>query len=374
MQNADSLKLVLTAIDVSAVPKKVIEQLPPAEQGETFSYFKLVVPEIMTSIRIDRLLGLAQEVGSRSQATRLAVRGLVFQNGSKLKPASTVRAQTEVLLCIPQVPKDSLVAYEFPLHFLYEDEDLLVVEKPSGLVVHPAYGHAQDTLVNALLYHRKDLSQGFDQMRPGLVHRIDKETSGLLLIAKNERAQRTLALQFQRKETHRLYRAFVFGVPRQTSGRIESHLSRHAVDRRRSASNADGKLAITHYKVIQEYNKELSLIELKLETGRTHQIRVHMTELGHPLVGDSLYGGDRRLSSLKSKKLRDLVKDSGRFFLHAYQLGFYHPRSGRYILAHTPWPNDLLSVIEHCEIASLPQREIRVGSSYSEVRFDFTSF
>ncbi|MEK7355782.1 MAG: RluA family pseudouridine synthase, partial [Bdellovibrionota bacterium] len=237
-----------------------------------------------------------------------------------------------------------------------EDSELLVVDKPAGLVVHPAYGHAQDTLVNALLHHTQDLSMGFNEQRPGLVHRIDKDTSGLLVIAKNEAAQRFIAMQFQAKTTHRLYLAIAFGRFAKESGTYSSYLKRHPDDRKRVASvpvNADGtsegKLAITHYRVIQYHSTGLSLVELRLETGRTHQIRVHLSENQHPIAGDDTYGGKTRANGLKAVHLRKTIQEMPRFALHAAELGFDHPTTHERMIFKAPWPKDLLALIEHCD-------------------------
>ncbi|HRK06228.1 MAG TPA: RluA family pseudouridine synthase [Pseudobdellovibrionaceae bacterium] len=310
----------------------------------------------MLEQRIDKALSNHPDIGSRSQASRLLQRQLVKVNGVEPKSSYIVREGDQLVVNIPETPKHVLVPYDFPIQIVYEDDDLLVVEKPAGLVVHPAYGHAQDTLVNALLYALADrpigLSQGFHELRPGLVHRLDKDTSGLIVIARNEHAQRFLSLQFQRRLTHRIYRAVVFGTPKAATGTWTSHLKRHPEDRRRSVSDpSNGKLAITHYRVLATHPAGLSLLELKLETGRTHQIRVHVTEAGHPIIGDTLYGADRRLKSLKSVKLRQQIGELPRFALHAFELGFRHPHvnDALFLRFRSPWPADLRPLIEHLQ-------------------------
>ena len=329
------------------------DPLPPLLPGEEFRLHHFEITAEHSGLRIDKALAGIEAVGTRSQASRLLARGLVFLGSTAVKPSHLVAIGEIFRIHIPFIPKLTLVPYDFPLTIAFEDKDLIVVDKPAGLVVHPAYGHAQDTLVNALLHHTKDLSQGFDELRPGLVHRLDKDTSGLIVIAKNENAQRALALQFQRKITHRIYRAVIFGEMKPAVGKIESYLKRHPDDRKRSASvkadEPNAKLAITHYKTIQTHPSGLSLVELKLETGRTHQIRVHVKEAGHPVVGDSTYGADTRVGSLKAVALRKLISDMPRFALHAFELGFYHPTEGDFVKLTSVWPADLLPLIEHCE-------------------------
>jgi 23S rRNA pseudouridine1911/1915/1917 synthase len=318
--------------------------------GETIQEHVLEITADLVGQRIDKALASLQVVGTRSQASRLLSRELVLLGNKPVRPAHVVKLGERFLVCIPVVPQQTLVPYEFPLNIIYEDRDLIVVDKPAGLVVHPAYGHAQDTLVNALLHHTNDLSQGFDELRPGLVHRLDKDTSGLIVIAKNERAQRELALQFQRKITHRIYRALIFGRPKEAAGTIVSYLKRHPEDRRRSASvpedTVNAKIAITHFRILAEHSSGIRLAELKLETGRTHQIRVHMKEAGTPIVGDTMYGADSRAKSLKSVALRKQIGEMQRFALHAFELGFYHPSTGKFLKFASRWPVDLMPLID----------------------------
>ena len=333
--------------------------LPPLLPGEEFHLHTILISEELAGGRIDKVLASMAEVGTRSQASRLLARGLVFLEPTNprlvaavVKPSHLTVAGEVFRIHIPFIPKLTLVPYDFPLQIAFEDKDLIVVDKPAGLVVHPAYGHVQDTLVNALLHHTRDLSQGFDELRPGLVHRLDKDTSGLIVIAKNENAQRALALQFQRKITHRIYRAIVFGEMKPPHGTIESYLKRHPEDRRRSASvdatEPGAKQAITHYRTLETHASGLSLAELKLETGRTHQIRAHVKEAGHPIVGDTMYGADGRTNGLKSVALRKLIGDLPRFALHAFELGFYHPVARDFIRLKSKWPNDLRPLVDHC--------------------------
>ncbi len=349
------------------------DSLPPLLPGEEFHQHILTVDESMAGLRIDKALAKMPEVETRSQASRLLARGLVFPGTSApsnstdstiapVKPSQVVKLGETFRIYIPFIPKTTLIPYEFPLEIAYEDSDLIVVDKPAGLVVHPAYGHAQDTLVNALLHHTKDLSQGFDEQRPGLVHRLDKDTSGLIVIAKNENAQRALALQFQRKITHRIYRAVVFGEMKPALGTVTSYLKRHPEDRRKSASveagSPNAKFAITHYRTLQTHASGLSLVELKLETGRTHQIRVHVKEAGHPVVGDTTYGADGRTNGLKSVALRKIITSMPRFALHAFELGFYHPTARDFLRLKSKWPDDLKPLIDHCAFPLFDSRSV----------------
>ena len=321
-----------------------------------FALHVLTITPELADLRIDKALATVSEIATRSQASRLLQQGRVRMKGRVLKPSYLTVVGDVIDIEIPIEVKTELVAYDFALNIIYEDSDLLVVDKPAGLVVHPAYGHAQDTLVNALMSHTTDLSLGFNEQRPGLVHRIDKGTSGLLVVAKNEEAQRFLAMQFQRKTTHRLYRAIALGKFQAVSGTFQSYLKRHPDDRKRVASvpaaadgTSEGKLAITHYKIAQYHPAGLSLVELRLETGRTHQIRVHLSENGHPIVGDETYGGrGGRLKSIKSIHLRKMIESLPHFALHAMELGFVHPTTQKKMIFRAPWPSDLLPLVEHC--------------------------
>ena len=320
-----------------------------------FKHIQFTIPEESSGQRIDKALASCPEVETRSQASRLIALGHVYFNGEVVKASRPVVAGEVFDLQIPVEQGTELTPYEFPLDIHYEDDQLIVVNKPAGLVVHPAYGHLNDTLVNALLHHTSDLSMGFDEKRPGLVHRIDKDTSGLLVIAKNDQAQRFLAMQFQRKTTHRIYWAVTFGVPKNREGTIKSFLRRHPDDRKRVASvpeakpgeEQQGKHSITHYKVLREHPSGLAWIELRLETGRTHQIRVHLSETGHPIVGDETYGGMKRAKNLKSVVLRDMILNMKRFALHATELGFTHPVTHKRMNFKVDWPSDLQPLVDH---------------------------
>jgi len=277
-------------------------------------------------IRID--LYLADKVSdlSRSRIQKLIKDGEVLVNGKTVKPNYAVAEGDEILIGIPQPEQLQLAAQEIPFEVLFEDQDLIVVNKPQGMVVHPAAGNYQGTLVNALLHHCTDLSGINGVMRPGIVHRIDKDTSGLLMVAKNDFAHMNLAKQIKDHAITRVYNALVHGTVAEPAGVIDAPIGRHPVHRKKMAVVLkNSKRAVTHYKVLERFS-EYTLIEARLETGRTHQIRVHMSYLGYPVVGDPLYGPRKGNLDLKGQAL------------HARVLGFHHPRSGAYMEFEAPLP------------------------------------
>jgi 23S rRNA pseudouridine1911/1915/1917 synthase len=308
--------------------------------------FSLTVTDITDSSRLDKWLMtlplLRTEAPTRAFIQDLIEQGHVLLNGKLTKSSAMVRNGDRIEINIPPPRPTALLPFEFKLDIRFEDEDLLVINKPSGLVVHPAAGHEQDTLVNALLFHTQNLSMK-NELRPGIVHRIDKETSGLIVVAKNDRTHESLAAQFKAKTTHRIYSAVAEGTAPKKSGTIKSYLARHPTDRKRFASlRAGGKIvdaaaqafeigkwAVTHYEILQS-KPPRHLVRLRLETGRTHQIRVHLSEMGLPIVGDTLYGYSK-------KSLRD--NSLARFFLHATELGFTHPTTQESMLFKVPWPD-----------------------------------
>jgi 23S rRNA pseudouridine1911/1915/1917 synthase len=308
--------------------------------------------------RADKHLANHPEITSRTRAAKLIEQGAVcYSDGRPIKkPSEKLEPETEIHILLPKPQQtDELHPLDLELDFLYEDDDLLVVNKPAGLVVHPAAGHAQDTLVNALVAAVPNLSMGFGERRPGIVHRLDKDTSGLLVVAKNDKTQIGLVSQFKNKSVHRVYNAVVFGTPTSTCGACKSYLIRHPKDRKRfcseklhEESKPKGKYAVTHYKLLKEYSCGLSLVECRLETGRTHQIRVHMSELGHALIGDRIYGSEKRAKNLKSSKLRGLIAKLERVGLHAMELGFLHPTTGEQLMFRQDWPTDMQSIFEFC--------------------------
>lgn len=298
---------------------------------------ELTISEEHIGLRLDKFLSLQSEIRTRSKAEHLISSGFVLINGRSTKPSYSLKASDLVRISIPEEKKRTLEASNIPLDIHYEDEDIIVVNKPAGLVVHPSAGHESDTLVNALLNHTTELSMKFNEERPGIVHRIDKETSGLLVVAKNDIAHEFLVKEFQERKVHRIYKAVCYGTPLASAGRIESYIGRHPIDRKRFASVANGKWAATNYRVLKSLH-QMSYLELKLETGRTHQIRVHLSENGHPLVGDLLYGSTRRIKSIQSTPIQNQIRALNRFLLHAEQLGFLHPRSLQMLHFQVDWP------------------------------------
>lgn len=299
----------------------------------------ITVPEKFEGERLDKFLGTLEFISSRSRAAELIDSGLVTSGGKKLKASHRLSRGLELQIRIPDPQPTELQPLNAPLDLLYEDQDIVVVNKPAGLVVHPAAGHAQDTLVNMLLFHVKKLSMGFAENRPGIVHRLDRDTSGILVVAKNDRAHHGLAAQFKTKSAHRMYWAIVHGTPKLKSHTIRSYLARHPQDRKKFASSGtnQGKHAVTHYRTLHTLPSGLSWLSCKLETGRTHQIRVHLSEEGHPIVGDPIYG-------LKRKTKADEV--AGRLLLHACELGFEHPLTHENLFFRVNWPEDVKAKIK----------------------------
>lgn len=287
-------------------------------------------------IRLDRWLAQHAPGGlSRSRLQALITQGYVQVNGQPAEPAYKVRPGDRIVLTVPPPEPVALVPRPLPLRILYEDADILVVDKPPGMPVHPGPGHAQDTLVNALLAQVKNLSGIGGALRPGIVHRLDKDTSGLLLVAKNDTAHQALAHQIQERRLHKGYLALVWGVPYPPEGTVDAPIARSPRDRKRMAVVPGGRPARTRYRVVRPFG-ECALVEVWPETGRTHQVRVHMQAIGHPLVGDPLY----------SRRRTHLL---GRQFLHAAILGFAHPRTGEWMTFHSPLPADLQRVVAALE-------------------------
>lgn len=265
-------------------------------------------------LRLDKALADLSNL-SRSQANQAIKDGSVLVNGQPKKAKYSVKAGDVISFEEPEEEVLDYQAENLPLEIVYEDQDLAVVNKPQGMVVHPSVGHSSGTLVNVLLYHIKDLSTINGVVRPGIVHRIDKDTSGLLMVAKNDQAHQALADELKAKKSLRKYLAIVHGNLPNDRGKIEAPIGRSEKDRKKQAVTAKGRPAVTHFHVLERFGN-YSLLELRLETGRTHQIRVHMAYIGHPLAGDPLYGP------------RKTLKGHGQF-LHAQTLGFTHPRTGQ---------------------------------------------
>lgn len=296
-----------------------------------------VIPDDQQGLRLDKWLATLEVIPSRSRAAYLIDRGLVRKDGKPMKASYRLQPGDRIQIEIPEPEPSELQPLNAPLDLLFEDEDLIVLNKPAGLVVHPAAGHAQDTLVNILLHHaRGKLSMAFGENRPGIVHRLDRDTSGVLVVAKNDHAHHFLAAQFKNKTAHRIYWALTHGIPKKTPQTVRSYLARHPSDRKRFASSPtqQGKLAITHFKVLKTVTG-MSWLECCLETGRTHQIRVHLTESGFPILGDPLYG-----------RRDKYVNQLNRVALHACELGFEHPRSHEKMYFRVGWPKELAKLCD----------------------------
>ena len=282
--------------------------------------------------RIDKVLtGLFNDY-SRSQIQLWLKDGAVSVNGQVVKANYKVKKNDEIVIAVPEPETLSIEAEDIPLEIVYEDKAVAVVNKPQGMVVHPSAGHPNGTMVNALMYHVKDLSSINGVIRPGIVHRIDKDTSGLLMVAKNDLAHESLAKQLKDKTSLRKYVALVHGVIPHEKGTINAPIGRSKVNRKMQAVREDGKPAVTHFNVLERFN-DFTLVELTLETGRTHQIRVHMKYIGYPLAGDPVYGPSKTL------------KGNGQF-LHAKLLGFTHPITGQKMVFEAPLPTIFEKTLE----------------------------
>ena len=288
--------------------------------------------------RLDAYLARAVEGLTRSAAQRLIEEGCVLRNGKPAKKNDKLNMGDTVDVTIPEVRETEIVPTDIPLDIVYEDEDVLVINKPKGLVVHPAAGHQDDTLVNGLLFSKAGELSGINgELRPGIVHRIDKDTSGLLAVAKNDLAHTVLASQLKDHSMARTYDAIVCGNLKEDSGTVDAPIGRHPSDRKKMCVTArNSKEAVTHWEVVKRY-RGYTHIRCKLETGRTHQIRVHMASIGHPILGDVVYG----------HKKKELGQESQ--CLHAGQLCFRHPRDGRPVLVFAPLPEYFAEVIEKLE-------------------------
>lgn len=285
--------------------------------------------------RLDAFLARSMEGTSRSAVQRLIEDGNVLRDGKRCKKNDRLEAGDVLTVKMPEVKPVEIAPKEIPLEIVYEDEDVAVINKPKGLVVHPAPGHTDDTLVNGLLYAMGDRLSGINgEMRPGIVHRIDKDTSGLLAIAKNDLAHAVLASQLKDHTMARTYEAIVCGNLKEDSGTVDAPIGRHPTDRKKMCVTArNSRNAITHWEVVERF-PGYTHVRCHLETGRTHQIRVHMAYIGHPILGDTVYG----------HKGKELGQDSQ--CLHAGQLCFRHPRDGRPVLVFAPLPDYFLEVLD----------------------------
>ena len=296
--------------------------------------FEFIIDEEMQGTRLDMVLSLVIEEASRSHLQKLIELGEVQVNGlTNDSKKYKVKAGDAIRIMIPEPVHLDVVPQDIPIEIVYEDEDVLVVNKPKGMVVHPAAGNYTGTLVNAILYHCQSLSSINGVIRPGIVHRIDKDTSGLLMIAKNDMAHRSLANQLAEHTITRAYRAVVYHNFQEDEGTVKAPIGRDPKNRLKMAvTQLNSKEAVTHYKVLQRFGS-FTYLEARLETGRTHQIRVHMAYINHPLLGDAVYGPKKKALGIETQ------------MLHAKLLGFRHPRTDEYMEFDSPLPDEFKNVI-----------------------------
>lgn len=324
------------------------------EQQELFEHYRFKVDPGQSVVRIDKFLFSRMENTSRTRIQNAANAGNILVNDNPVKPSYKIKPDDVVQIVLPTPPREiELIPENIPINIVYEDYDVVVVNKEAGMVVHPGYGNYTGTLVNALMWHFRDLplfSTG--ELRPGLVHRIDKNTSGLLVIAKNELSLNRLSKQFYDRTTDRKYIALVWGVPEPPSGTITGFVGRSIRDRRVMQvfpDGSQGKTAITHYRLIEDLGY-ISMVECKLETGRTHQIRVHFSYIKHPLFNDEEYGGDQILKGTTFAKYQQFVKNCFKILpgqaLHAKSLEFDHPVTDKRLSFDSELPDHMKQVIE----------------------------
>jgi len=338
--------------------EKVIQEIDELEddgEGQLYEHFRIVVDKGQVPVRIDKYMFERLVHSSRNRIQKAAEAGFVQVNDCPVKSNYKVRPNDVIILMLDRPHYDTTIeAEDIPLNIVYEDEALMVVNKPVGLVVHPGCGNYHGTLVNAVAWHLRNI-EGYDPNDPevGLVHRIDKDTSGLLVIAKTSDAKTRLGLQFFNKTTHRSYHALVWGNFDKNEGRIEGNIGRNPKDRQQMTvfppDSGIGKSAVTHYRVVERFGY-VTLVECILETGRTHQIRAHMRHIGHPLFNDARYGGDQILKGLRSGTYQQFIKNCfdlcQRQALHARTLGFVHPTTGKQMDFTSDLPEDMELLIQ----------------------------
>lgn len=327
---------------------------PVGDESQLYEHFRVVVDKGQAMVRVDKYLFERIVNASRNRIQKAADAGLIMANGKPVKSSYKVKP-CDVLTVMMDRPRydNDIIPEDIPLDIVYEDNDLMVVNKPAGLVVHPGCGNYHGTLVNAIAWHLKD-NPKYDPNDPqvGLVHRIDKDTSGLLVVAKTPDAKTHLGLQFYNKTTKRKYNALVWGIVENNEGTIEGNIGRNPKDRMQMAVLSDpaqGKHAVTHYRVLERLGY-VTLVECVLETGRTHQIRVHMKHIGHTLFNDERYGGNEILKGTHFSKYKQFVNNCfetcPRQALHAMTLGFVHPRTGEEMFFTSPLPEDMTNLID----------------------------
>lgn len=327
------------------------------EEGGLYEHYRLSVDPGQSSVRIDKFLSNRIDNASRSRIQAAADAGNILVNGSPVKSNYKVKPNDEVQIVMDYPRRElKIIAEDIPLNIVYEDDHLVVINKEPGMVVHPGHGNYSGTLVNALAYYFKDLPLfNSEDPRPGLVHRIDKDTSGLLVVAKTEQAKNKLALQFFEKTTERRYQALVWGSLKEDEGTIAGNIGRSLNNRQVFTVFPEGdygKHAVTHYRILKRIGY-VSLVECRLETGRTHQIRVHMKYINHPIFNDSNYGGDQILRGTTFTKYKQFVQNCFKVLprqaLHAKTLGFIHPATGEKMSFNSELPDDMQQAVEKWE-------------------------
>lgn len=340
----------------------------PQEEEKYYEHYRYVAEAGMIPVRVDKFLMHKHQNASRSRIQAAAEAGCIHANGEAVKSNYKVKPNDVIALVLDYPKKEfELIPQDIPLNIVYEDEDLLIINKEPGMVVHPSYGHYSGTLMNALAYHFKDNAffQQEADVRPGLIHRIDKNTSGLLVIAKNEVAKTKLSAQFADKTSTRKYVAIVWGNLKEGEGTIRGNIGRNLRDRKVMAvfpeGDEYGKHAVTHYKVLEPLGY-VNVVECVLETGRTHQIRAHFQHIGHPLFNDCEYGGNRILKGTTFSKYKQFIENCFRICprhaLHAQTLGFVHPRTNRYIDFNSELPQDMTNLIEKWRVYTAARDEL----------------
>ena len=337
----------------------LLENEESEEEGMN-EHYRLTVEPGQSMIRIDRFLTNRIENASRSRVKAAADAGNILVNEVPVKASYKVKPNDEIRIVMDYAREEfKIIPEEIPLNIVFEDDQLIVINKPAGMVVHPGHGNYSGTLVNALAWYLKDLPLFHSEdLRPGLIHRIDKDTTGLLVVAKTSRAKNNLALQFYEKKSERRYQALVWGIPKENAGTVTGNIGRNPKNRQQFIVFPDGsvtgmgKPAITHFTVLKHLGY-VSLIGCRLETGRTHQIRVHMKYINHPLFNDSVYGGDQILRGTTFARYRQFVQNCFKLLprqaLHAKTLGFVHPETGKNMLFDSELPEDMATVIKKWE-------------------------
>jgi 23S rRNA pseudouridine1911/1915/1917 synthase len=326
-------------------PRAVAESPDSAERNT----LRIVVPPKQSRVRLDVYLTHRVENATRNKVQQAIEAGLVLVNGKRVRSSHQVSPHEVIVVTLQRPPHQEAKPENIPLDILYEDDELIVVNKPAGMVTHPAYGNYSGTLVNALLYHCNQLSTVNTSLRPGIVHRLDKDTSGLMVIAKTDAAHLALSQQFSKRTIDREYWAIVWGRFKEKRGTIEAPLGRSKRDRKKVAVTQDGKHAATDYQVLDEFDF-LSLVRLRLKTGRTHQIRVHLAHVGHPVFGDPTYGGRSNtwggLQGKRAQQAMSLLRLITRQSLHAKTIGFVHPRTKQALSFESELPEDMQNVLK----------------------------